>query len=79
MAQGCAFCGDEADGLAGCGLALYMAPEVKVGQVWLPLCRHDVKFIFCLAQERRRHDGPVLWRQLWEVTCLHDGARWMFY
>jgi hypothetical protein len=71
---GCAFCGEEVSGPAGCTLSLFAAPGVKVGLVWLPLCNNDVRYIASLVRHGRGQ--PDRLAKSWEITCVHDGEQW---
>jgi hypothetical protein len=76
LAVGCAFCGEEVAGSAGCSVVLSVAPGIKLGQVWLPLCTNDAHFV---ASYTRHDTHPDRLSRTWEITCVHDGERWTIW
>ena len=74
LAVGRVFCGGEFPGAAGCALTLFAAPGVKVGQLWLPLCVHDARYMATFANHRQEHADRLA--KTWEITGVHDGEHW---
>jgi hypothetical protein len=52
-------------------MTLYAAPEVKVGEAWLPLCPGHVRYLASFARESRR-EGRVKLRCSWIIRRVQD-------